>query len=94
MPKWVKDKSPQEKERKISIFDICIDLKELDLRKNLLLDLMEFKDWDLTKQFAVARSKVEHFNLAFTILIIFSILAFLPNWSLQRGRDHFKFHCL
>merc|ERR1719305_2052769 len=32
--------------------------KELDLRENLLLDLMEFKDWDLTKQFAVARSKV------------------------------------
>merc|ERR1711971_431315 len=31
--------------------------KELDLRENLLLDLMEFKDWDLTKQFAVARSK-------------------------------------
>ena len=29
------------------------------MRENLLLDLMEFKDWDLTKQFAVARSKVE-----------------------------------
>ena len=40
-------------------------LKELDLRENLLLDLMEFKDWDLTKQFAVARSKVDkdHFKL-------------------------------
>ena len=33
-------------------------MKDLDLREKLLLDLMEFKDWDLTKQFAVAKSKV------------------------------------
>merc|ERR1719391_433365 len=31
--------------------------KEVDVRENLLLDLMEFKDWDLTKQFAIVHSK-------------------------------------
>ena len=50
------------------------------MRENLLLDLMEFKDWDLTKQFAVARSKVEQFYG----------LAFLPNLPAPRWNRSFK----
>ena len=50
------------------------------MRENLLLDLMEFKDWDLTKQFAVARSKVKQFYG----------LAFLPNLPAPRWNRSFK----
>ena len=55
------------------------------MRENLLLDLMEFKDWDLTKQFAVARSKVEqissNFNASDKIFPAMLALIILPSVS-------------
>ena len=50
-------------------------VKDLDAVENHLLDLMEFNDWNLTKQFATAMSKVG--DVFVFVLVFFFVSVFI-----------------
>ena len=52
-------------------------VKDLDAVENHLLDLMEFNDWNLTKQFATAMSKVGDVFVFVFVLVFFFVSVFI-----------------